>query len=130
MKGTPGENHELALLHFLAGAYRHTSFNRIGLVALVTQKSFLTSRLAQTLRDDWACGRLRERGYVLHLAFLPNPRRRTPLIWRVKDNLGNSAGYLVLLALAGAIAGKGAARTPIAICALLGLINWVPVAIL
>lgn len=54
----------------------------------------------------------------------------TPLIWRVKDNLGDFAGYLVLLALAGAIVGKGAARTPIAICALLGFINWVPVAIL
>src|SRR5579859_417689 len=54
----------------------------------------------------------------------------TPLIWRSKDTLGDFAGYLVLLALAGAIAGKGAARTPIVVCALLGFMNWVPVAIL
>lgn len=54
----------------------------------------------------------------------------TPLIWRVKDTLGGFAGYLVLLALAGAIAGKGAARTPIFVCALLGLMNWVPIGFL
>jgi hypothetical protein len=54
----------------------------------------------------------------------------TPFIWRVKDALGDFAGYLVLLALSGAIAGKGAARTPIVICALLGFMNWVPTAIL
>jgi hypothetical protein len=54
----------------------------------------------------------------------------TPLIWRFKDALGAFAGYLVLLALAGAIAGKGAARVPIVVCALLGFMNWVPIVIL
>ena len=54
----------------------------------------------------------------------------TPLIWRAKDTLGDFAGYLVLLALAGATAGKGAARIPIVVCALLGFMNWVPIAIL
>ena len=54
----------------------------------------------------------------------------TPLIWRFKDTLGAFAGYLVLLALAGAIVGKGAPRTPIVVCALLGFMNWVPIAIL
>jgi hypothetical protein len=54
----------------------------------------------------------------------------TPLIWGVKDTLGDFAGYLVLLALAGVIAGKGPVRIPIVVCALLGFMNWVPVAIL
>ena len=54
----------------------------------------------------------------------------TPLIWRFKGTLGDFAGYLVLLVLAGAIAGKGAARAPIVVCALLGFMNWVPIAIL
>jgi len=54
----------------------------------------------------------------------------TPLVWSVKAALGNFSGYLVLLALAGAVVGKGAARTPIVVCALLGFMNWVPVVIL
>lgn len=54
----------------------------------------------------------------------------TPLVWSVKDSLGNFSGYLVLLALAGAVVGKGSSRIPIAVCAILGLMNWVPVVIL
>ena len=54
----------------------------------------------------------------------------TPLVWKLKDTCGDIGGYLVLLALAGAIFGKGAPRVPIAICALLGFMNWVPLAIL
>jgi hypothetical protein len=54
----------------------------------------------------------------------------TLLVWRLKGALGDFGVYLVLLALAGAIGGKGAARIPIAACALLGLMNWVPVVIL
>jgi hypothetical protein len=53
-----------------------------------------------------------------------------PLVWRLKDIGGNLGVSLALLALAGAIFGKGAARIPIALCALLGLMNWIPVAIL
>jgi hypothetical protein len=51
-------------------------------------------------------------------------------VWSVKDSLGNLSVYLVLLTLAGAIVGKGSSRIPIAICAILGFINWVPIAIL
>ena len=54
----------------------------------------------------------------------------TALVWSVKDSLGNISGYLVLLALAGAIVGKGPSRIPIAVCAILGFMNWVPVVIL
>ena len=54
----------------------------------------------------------------------------TPLVWGAKDSLGNFSGYLVLVALAGAAAGKGSSRIPIAVCAILGFGNWVPVAIL
>jgi hypothetical protein len=54
----------------------------------------------------------------------------TPLIWRFKGTLGDFAGYLVVLALAGALFGKGSSRIPIAICALLGFMNWVPIVIL
>lgn len=54
----------------------------------------------------------------------------TLLIWRIKATLGDFAVYMVLVAMAGAIAGKGAARIPLVVCALLGFINWVPVAIL
>jgi hypothetical protein len=54
----------------------------------------------------------------------------TPLIWKAKDALGDFAIYLVVVALAGAISGKGATRIPLAICALLGFMNWVPVVIL
>jgi hypothetical protein len=53
-----------------------------------------------------------------------------PLVWRLKDIGCNLGASMALLALAGAIFGKGAARIPVALCALLGLMNWIPVAIL
>ena len=74
----PGVNHELDLLHILVSAHRHTSFRWLGLVALVAQEPFPAQRLAQRLRDDWACGRFCERSYVLLLAFLATPRWRNP----------------------------------------------------
>ena len=54
----------------------------------------------------------------------------TPRVWALKEAFGNLCIWLVLLALAGAVVGKGSSRIPIAVCAILGFINWVPVAIL
>lgn len=54
----------------------------------------------------------------------------TTQVWTLKETCGDIGLWLVLLALIGAIGGKGGARIPIAICALLGLMNWIPVAIL
>jgi hypothetical protein len=54
----------------------------------------------------------------------------SPLVWIVKAALGNFSCYLFLLALAGAVVGKGSSRIPIAVCAILGLMNWIPVVIL
>ncbi len=49
----------------------------------------------------------------------------TPLVWRIRDGFGNIGDYLVLLAIAGAIAGEGYSRIPVAACAVLGFMNWV-----
>jgi hypothetical protein len=54
----------------------------------------------------------------------------TPQVWTLKEIFGNISIWLVPMALVGAMGGKGGARIPIAVCALLGLMNWVPVAIL
>ena len=54
----------------------------------------------------------------------------TPLIWKIKDTAGNIGVYLIILALIGAILGKGKSRAPTAACAVLGLLLWVPVGVL
>jgi hypothetical protein len=54
----------------------------------------------------------------------------TSQVWTLKEALGNLCIWLVPLALVGAMGGKGGARIPVAVCALLGFMNWVPVAIL
>jgi hypothetical protein len=54
----------------------------------------------------------------------------TSQVWTLKEAFGNLCIWLSPLALVGAMGGKGGARIPVAICALLGFMNWVPVAIL
>jgi hypothetical protein len=53
-----------------------------------------------------------------------------PLAWRLKDLFANIGVALVVPALAGAVLGRGAPRIPVGICAALGLMLWVPVAVL
>jgi hypothetical protein len=52
------------------------------------------------------------------------------LVWRLKDIFSDIGVPLALLALVGAICGKGNPRITIAVCALLGLLNWVSIGIL
>jgi len=56
--------------------------------------------------------------------------RGAPVIWRLKDICGDIGIFLVVAALLGAIAGKGASRIPLALCTLTGFFLWVPVGIL
>lgn len=55
--------------------------------------------------------------------------KETPL-WKLKDVSGEVAIPLILLALVGAIFGKGTSRIPIAICAVLGFVLGIPVGVL
>jgi hypothetical protein len=51
-------------------------------------------------------------------------------VWKMKAGLADIGTWLVVLAFTGAMVGKGGSRIPIAICAVLGFVNWVPLAIL
>lgn len=53
----------------------------------------------------------------------------TPEVWATKGLCGDIGGYLSLVVLGGAIFGQGVPRIPLAVCADLGYILWVPVGV-
>jgi hypothetical protein len=54
----------------------------------------------------------------------------SPQVWKVQAILSNVAGYLILAGLIGASIGKGQGRVLTMVIAIMGLMLWVPVAIL
>ena len=70
---------------------------------------------------------------VIYYVWLPIAHRlvmtETP-VWRVRQISGNVGASFLLVALLGAILGKGPSRIPLAACAILGLFLWLPVAVL
>jgi len=56
--------------------------------------------------------------------------KNAPLVWKTHGICGDIALFLIPFALLGATFGKGNARIPVAVCALLGFFLWVPVGIL
>lgn len=54
----------------------------------------------------------------------------TPWTSKVRDEQGNIAVYLILVAFALAVCGKGKLRIPLATCAILAFFLWIPPAIL
>lgn len=53
-----------------------------------------------------------------------------PIVWTAKEICASLALFLVPAALGGAILGKGKSRIPLAFCAVLGFILWVPIGVL
>jgi hypothetical protein len=52
-----------------------------------------------------------------------------PKVWTAKGLCGDIGGYLTLVVLGGAIFGQGVPRIPLAVCAILGYILWVLLAV-
>ena len=54
----------------------------------------------------------------------------SPSVWEMRTDAGNFGTPLIYISLASAIAGKGRARLPVAISALIGFLFWIPIVIL
>ena len=53
----------------------------------------------------------------------------TPKAWATTGLCGDVGGYLSLVVLGGAIFGQGVPRIPLAVCAVLGYVLWVPLGV-
>jgi hypothetical protein len=90
----------------------------------------LRSRRVQSLRIGLAAASANALMYYGWCAYA-TVASNSDTIWQLNNTLGNYIAVpLVLLAMIGAIAGKGAARLPLALSAVMGLFLWINIGIL